>query len=30
MYTAGYEIRDQLIAKGKELRLEKQVKYNYK
>lgn len=25
MYTAGHEIRAQLIAKGKELRLEKKV-----
>lgn len=25
MYTAGHEVRAQLIAKGKELRLEKQV-----
>lgn len=29
IYMAGYEIRAQLIAKGKELRLEKQVNYEY-
>lgn len=27
IYLAGHEIRAQLIAKGKELRLEKQVHY---
>lgn len=27
VFMAGYEIRAQLIAKGKELRLEKQVNY---
>jgi len=30
IYTAGYEIRAQLIAKGKELRLQKQVLYSLK
>lgn len=29
IYTAGHEIRAQLIAKGKELRLEKQVNYSH-
>lgn len=30
IYTAGYEIRAQLIVKGKELRQEKQVNYYLK
>lgn len=29
IFTAGHEIRAQLVSKGKELRLEKQVNYNH-